>query len=347
MDVRLSAEQRALRDAAAQLVGALAPRSVMELDDARRAARLDAAIAAAGWRELRTDDGHDQPLASPVEPALVTQELARGLADTSFLGPTLAAELRRLAGAPPAPAPETVALVPGLSRLATLAGPGRTADLVAIDAAGCTAALLLIAGPSGYELGRLALPQTAVHVDLTRSMAVLSSADAVPLPGRQRPLTPESVTRWTAFAIGLTCADLVGTMQGAVQLGCEYARIRRQFGVAIGTFQAVQHALANAFVAMEGSYSVTLHAAWAADALTPADARMAAAVAKAYCSRAARSVCEAVIQVHGGIGNTWECAAHLYLRRALLSSRVLGGAGPSLAHVLAGHQIGGTLDGLR
>jgi hypothetical protein len=364
MDVRLSAEQRALRDSAAQLVGALAPRSVRDLGDAQRIARLDAAVSAADWRELRTGDGHDQALASAVETALIAQELGRGLADTSFLGPTLAADLRRLTGAPAAPGPETVALRPGLSQLAIVSAPGSPADsgspadpgspadqasqadLVAIDAAGCTAALLLVDGPAGYQLGRVDLAQATADVDLTRSSALVSSAHAVPLPG-QRPLTLEALVRWTAFAIAMTCADLVGTMRGAIQLGCEYAKVRRQFGAEIGSFQAVQHALADAFVAMEGSASVALHAAWAADALAPGEARAAAAVAKAYCSRAARSVCEAVIQVHGGIGNTWDCTAHLYLRRALLSSRLFGGAGASLAYVLSEHHIGGAGDGLR
>jgi len=60
----------------------------------------------------------------------------------------------------------------------------------------------------------------------------------------------------------------------------------------------------------------------------------AAALAKAYCARAARTVCESVIQVHGGIGNTWECLAHVHLRRALLSTDVLGGAGANLHRVL-------------
>ena len=69
-------------------------------------------------------------------------------------------------------------------------------------------------------------------------------------------------------------------------------------------------------------------------------------MAKAYCARAARSVCETAIQVHGGIGNTWECLAHVYLRRALLSTDVLGGAAPTSARVLAHHGIGGG-DGLR
>ena len=86
---------------------------------------------------------------------------------------------------------------------------------------------------------------------------------------------------------------------------------------------------------------MTLHAAWAVDALAPDDAFAAAALAKAYCSRAARAVCETAIQVHGGIGNTWECLAHVYLRRALLSIDLLGGVGASVDAVLAHHGIGG------
>jgi alkylation response protein AidB-like acyl-CoA dehydrogenase len=69
-------------------------------------------------------------------------------------------------------------------------------------------------------------------------------------------------------------------------------------------------------------------------------------VAKAYCARAARSVCEITVQVHGGIGNTWECLAHVYLRRALVSSSMFGGAEASLGRVLSHHGIGGH-DGLR
>jgi alkylation response protein AidB-like acyl-CoA dehydrogenase len=162
---------------------------------------------------------------------------------------------------------------------------------------------------------------------------------AAAVGGQQWPLTAEHLTRWSAFAVAMTCADLVGTMYGALNVACEYARIRRQYDRPIGAFQAVQHLLADAFVAAEGSRSVALHAAWAADALPAEEARTAAAVAKAYCSRAARSVCETAIQVHGGIGHTWECVAHVYLRRALLSSQVLGGESESLAYVLARYGI--------
>ncbi|PQM49131.1 hypothetical protein C1Y40_00647 [Mycobacterium talmoniae] len=62
------------------------------------------------------------------------------------------------------------------------------------------------------------------------------------------------------------------------------------------------------------------HAAWAVDELDPAEAVAAARIAKVYCARATRTVCETAIQVHGGIGNTWECLAHVYLRRALVST---------------------------
>ena len=75
---------------------------------------------------------------------------------------------------------------------------------------------------------------------------------------------------------------------------------------------------------MEGSLSCSLHASWAVDNLPAPEARAAGRVAKAYCARAARTVCETAVQVHGGIGNTWECIVHVYLRRALLSAQWFG-----------------------
>ena len=346
MDVRLTPEQQALRDSAAQVVDRLGPQAVGQLDDGERSGKLDAAIAASGWRELRTPEGDDAPLASGVEAALVAEELGRGLADAAYLGPTLAAELRRFARAPLAAAAETVALAPGLGELACVADGAIPSGRVAIDAQGATLALVLLPDADGHVLGEVALRPVEAQVDLTRPTALADLAAAVVVADQGRPLTDDDIARWTALGLALTSADLVGVMRGAVALACEYAAERRQYGAAIGSFQAVQHLLADAFVAMEGSRSVTLHAAWAVDALPPDDALAAGAVAKAYCARAARTVCETAIQVHGGIGNTWECLAHVYLRRALLSSDVLGGAGPSLARVLAHHGIGGD-DGLR
>ena len=95
---------------------------------------------------------------------------------------------------------------------------------------------------------------------------------------------------------------------------------------------------------MEGSLSVSLYASWAVDNLPADEARAAGRVAKAYCARAARTVCETAVQVHAGIGNTWECIVHVYLRRALLSSQLFGGDCDQL-HELQRERLGVT-DGL-
>jgi alkylation response protein AidB-like acyl-CoA dehydrogenase len=343
VDVGLSPEQHALRDSAAQAVDRLGPHAVAALDDPERAAKLHAAVAASGWRELRTATDDGAPWASGVEIALVAEELGRGLADAAFLGPTLAAELRRLVGAPPAASPETVALAPGLTELACLMDGTPAGGAVAVDARGAASAVVLVPAPDGYGLASVPLPGGAGGVDLTRTTVALDpSAAVVPVPGQGRAATDGMVARGTALGLALTAADLVGTMRGAVRLACDYAKARRQYGAPIGSFQAVQHLLADAFVATEGSRSAALHAAWAVDALPAGDALAAAAAAKAYGARAARTVCETAIQVHGGIGNTWECLAHLYLRRAILSGDVLGGTGANLARVLDHHGIGGS-----
>jgi alkylation response protein AidB-like acyl-CoA dehydrogenase len=327
MDVRLSPEQRALQESASQVVDRLGPKAVGQLDDAERTAKLDATVAAAGWRELRTATDDGTPWASAVEAALVAEELARGLADTAFIGPVLAGELRRLAGAPTADGLETVALRADLGGLAI-----EPSDGVAIDAAGASHSLFLVGG----TVVRVELDSATTSRDLTRAVATLGS--------RVEPLgatidDDDGGRRWAALGLALTCADLVGTMTGAVRLATVYAAERKQYGQPVGAFQAVQHLRADAHVATEGTRSAALHAAWAVDALAPADAVAAAATAKAYCARAARTVCETAIQVHGGIGNTWECLAHVHLRRALVSTDILGGVGPSLDRVLEHHGL--------
>jgi hypothetical protein len=343
VDVRLSPEQVALRDSAAQVVDRLGPATVAQLDDAERAGKLDAAVAAAGWRELRTATGDGNPWATAVEVAVIAEELGRGLADAAFLGPTLAADLRRRAGAPTATANETVALGQSLSRLAET---DEDVDATAVDAHGASSALLLLAGDGDGRLGVITLGSAISGADLTRPVARQDGERVTALDGQTRVLDADDMARWQSLGLAAACADLVGTMRGALTLATEYAKERKQYGAAIGSFQAVQHLLADAHVATEGSRSIALHAAWAVDALPADEALAACSAAKAYCARAARSVCETSIQVHGGIGNTWECLAHVFLRRALFSIDVLGGIGRNLERVLAARGIGGD-DGLR
>jgi hypothetical protein len=352
MDVRLSPEQEALRVSAAHIVARFGPKAVGQLDDLERRAKLDAAVDESGWRELRGAAGSGTPLASGVEPAIIGEELGRGLADVSFLGPTLAAELRRVAGAPPATSGETVVLEADLGLLIH-AGEPAPAPMVAIDTLGCDAALFLVPDSDsdpdsdGYRLARVELGPSRSGLDLTRPSVILHSSSApAPVAGSQRLVTADDVTRWIALGLTLASADLTGVMRGAVELACDYAKERTQFGTPIGSFQAVQHMLADAFAVMEGARSITLHAAWAVDALAAPDALAAAAAAKAYSARAARDVCETVIQVLGGIGNTWECLAHVFLRRALLSGDICGDASVNVDRVVRHHALGGD-DGFR
>jgi alkylation response protein AidB-like acyl-CoA dehydrogenase len=341
MDVRLSPEQVALRDAAANVVDRLGLGAVADLDDAERVAKLDAAVTASGWRELRAASEDGAPWASGVEVAVVAEELGRGLADAAFLGPTLAADLRRLAGAPASTTPETVVFGADLGEPATGVDGAAPPGAVAIDTAGGAAALLLVPGERTPVLGTLTAPVGGGGVDLTRPAVECGGVLVTPLD-EQSPLSLEALTRWRSLGLAVTSADLVGVMRGALALAADYARARKQYGAAIGSFQAVQHLLADALVSMEGSRSIALHAAWAVDALPPAEALGAAAAAKAYCTRAALSVCETAIQVQGGIGNTWECIAHVFLRRALLSGNAFGGVGVNLQRVLRAQGIGGT-----
>jgi alkylation response protein AidB-like acyl-CoA dehydrogenase len=334
MDVRFAPEQRALRDAAVQVVDRLGVRAVGQLDDHERSAKLDAAISASGWRELRaaTDDG--TPWSSAVEVAIVAEELGRGLADAPFVGPTLAAELRRRAGAPPAAAPETVVMAADLGSLA-VADDGLPPGAIAIDAHGATSALVLVPGSAGHGLAQVTIEPEQSTTDLTRPIAMVAPETAVDAVDGAGALSDDDLLAVANLGLSITSADLVGTMAGATALATEYATQRQQYGQAIGSFQAVQHLLADAHVSTEGSRSVARQAAWAVDARPADEANLAASIAKAYCARAARTVCEISIQVHGGIGNTWECLAHVYLRRALLSADVFGGVGPNLDRVLA------------
>ena len=288
MDVRLTAEQQQLRDAAAKLSDDLGPGSVQDLADDRRIGKLDKQIQQTGWRSLRSDG------ASGVEVAIVAEEFGRGLVDAPFLGPVLADDLARQVGDDGAGS--------------TIAVNGQ-----AIDARGYRRALTL----DGTTVSAVDVGAARDAVDLTRAAAdIKGTATAV------GDLDSDAAQRWLALALATTSGDLVGTARGAHTLACDYAKIREQYGKSIGSYQAIAHLLAESLALIEGSGSILRHAAWAVDELDPAEAIRAGRFAKVYCARAARTVCETAIQVHGGIGNTWECLAHVYLRRALTSTQL-------------------------
>ncbi len=110
-------------------------------------------------------------------------------------------------------------------------------------------------------------------------------------------------------------AEMLGAARRCLELSVEYAKVRQQFGQPIGAFQAIKHTCAEMLLEVENAHAATYYAAWALDA-GASDAALAASVAKAYVGDAARKVCGSAIQVHGGIGFTWEFDLHLYVKRA-------------------------------
>jgi alkylation response protein AidB-like acyl-CoA dehydrogenase len=332
MDTRDTPEQAELRRMARQLARELGPRIVADLDDDKRSERLAEAVRDAGWLELREDAGGGAPLAGGVEAAIIADALGEAVADVPFAGPILAADLARRAGARPIQG-AVVAFSPDLVDAAVVSGAATDTEIYAVDSAahGPVTAYVLVPEADGFRLALVEADEASDSTDLTRRIRPLpAGARARPLTGPSRRLTRYDLEAWAGLGLALTSADLVGLMRGVLDVTVAYAQERKQYGVPIGTFQAVQHLLAEARCLMEGASSAALYPAWAVDQLGPDEVRAAGRVAKAYSARAARTVCETAVQVHGGMGNTWDCIVHVYLRRALLSARWFGDEGEQL-----------------
>jgi alkylation response protein AidB-like acyl-CoA dehydrogenase len=110
-------------------------------------------------------------------------------------------------------------------------------------------------------------------------------------------------------------AEMLGAARRSLDMAVGYAKVREQFGQLIGSFQAIRHRCAEMLLEVENSHAAVYYAAWALTAGAE-DASMAASICKSYVSEAARKVCGDAIQVHGGIGFTWEYDLHLYFKRA-------------------------------
>ena len=327
MEIAFTDEQQLLRDTAAQLGESI---GVTSADEIATGEALDAQ-----WRRL-VDLGVPT-LRSPrlcgleasgVETVIVIEELAKTLSAVPVVGQAVVTtELLEATGAEK----ELELIAEGSLRLAPVLGP----DLmrfgsahrpgVAFDAAGATHGLLathtdgqrrLVCAPLGGADHRA--------LDLTREFHCFPAEPAASAVVTGAPIDDERWRRVESLAMTAVAADLVGIMQGALDDAVRYAGERAQFGVRIGSFQAVGHLLADALVQVEGARSCLWHAAWAIDHLPADEARLAAMTAKAYASAAGREVVETTVQVFGGIAITWEHASHLRLRRTLLDRRLFG-----------------------
>jgi len=158
-------------------------------------------------------------------------------------------------------------------------------------------------------------------MDLTRKLYAVEFKDA---PAELLGPTTNLPRAFDIVSAALA-AELVGGMQRTLDITVEYAKTRKQFGKPIGMFQAVQHQCADMYLETESSRSAVYYAGWALEENAP-DAPKAVSIAKMYASDAGRTVGNRGIQVHGGMGFTWENDVHLYYRRAKASENAFGDA---------------------
>jgi alkylation response protein AidB-like acyl-CoA dehydrogenase len=163
--------------------------------------------------------------------------------------------------------------------------------------------------------------QPMLGMDLTRKLYSVRFDD---VPGEKLAETA-GLARPRGIATAALAAEMVGGMQRTLDITVEYAKTRKQFGKPIGIFQAVQHQCADMYLETESARSAVYYAAWALQHRTP-DAAAAVSIAKLYSSDASRTVGNRGIQVHGGMGFTWENDLHLYYRRAKASETAFGDA---------------------
>jgi alkylation response protein AidB-like acyl-CoA dehydrogenase len=156
---------------------------------------------------------------------------------------------------------------------------------------------------------------------LTLERAAVGPEALLGTPGQAAPLLQALLRRGAVGA----AAEMLGAARRCLDMSVDYAKVREQFGQPIGSFQAIRHKCAEMLLEVENAHAATYYAAWAIDARAE-DETLAASIAKAYVSEAARKVCGEAIQVHGGIGFTWEYDLHLYFKRAKALEPMFGDA---------------------
>jgi alkylation response protein AidB-like acyl-CoA dehydrogenase len=312
-------------------------------------ADLDTADPGACWQELaragllgfRLRDESGLPAASGVEVAVVSEALGAALVPVAYVvSGVLVPELLAAADAPAAlqaDVAEGRALV-GLAMRADLAGVATSdalSEAVLIGTPGYRTVLALAAG-SGEVISVPAEETNLERLDsaeLSIPLYRLRDGQGLTLTSVGSSPSPDAMDRWLALGLSALAAEMAGAAEAGLRGAIEYSKTREAFGVPIGTFQALQHLAADAYVACEGLRSTNNHASWSIDEEPAQDALLAARVVKAYAGRQMLSVAETTMQMYGGIGQTWEHIAHFYARRVLLDRYLLGDTQLQLAAI--------------
>ncbi len=359
MDFDLSKPQKLLKDSARDLLA-----RECKLDRVRMLVKTDTAhddklwqtICDQGWMGLVLPEEHGGLGLGLVELAAVAEEMGRSCLPGPFLSTLIAAALIERAGSgaqrakylEPITAGELKATVAFLEesaswdvdaiKLWTTRWDGNfhisgrklfvpdadVADLLICVARDGDSLVLIPVERSADGLSIKSMPTmdgTRRLYEVTFEGVTVPEDDALGADGDARRTLRE------ALEVGCLalCAEMVGGMQWVLDATVEYVKSRQQFGRAIGSFQAVQHQCADMLLMTESARSATYYAAWALTEGDPA-ASVAVSIAKAYCSDAYREVGNRGIQLHGGIGFTWEHDLQLYYKRSKSSETLFGDA---------------------
>jgi alkylation response protein AidB-like acyl-CoA dehydrogenase len=332
MDFGLTDDQRDIQRTARDLLAERA--TAARVREHAEAQRTDDALwrelSELGWPGIAIAEEHGGQGLGTIELAILCEELGRAVAPVPFLPSAMAACVIEQAGT----SEQRERWLPGLASGETVGALAAAVDGSAgLVIGGAEAGVIVLVEDDGS--GRLLTPEQAEvspipAIDPTRSAARVSA-------GEDAGETLEHGCPGLGRALVAVSSELVGVCDRALEMTLNYVKDRKQFGVPVGAYQAVSHRCAQMLLDTERARAATALAAWSADA-NPEGLAEAATMAKASASDAGREVTAAAIQMHGGIGFTWEADVHWLYKRAQLDAALLGGAGrhrAQLATILA------------
>ena len=256
--------------------------------------------------------------ASAREAAAVLEELGRAAAPSPYLTSSVVATTALHVAGDTEILP---ALASGEQTAALLVRPASRSGAPALTTVGLPADVLLLPEDGALYAVRGATVTPVSSLDMTRPLA------RVDLDGAERTLVASDATtavdRALLVGAGLLAAEQVGVARWCLETTVAYLKERRQFGRVVGGFQALKHRLADLYALVEQADAAARYAA-ATLATGDPDAPVAVAVAASFCGEAATHAAEEAVQLHGGIGMTWEHPAHLHLKRAKADELLLG-----------------------
>jgi alkylation response protein AidB-like acyl-CoA dehydrogenase len=324
VDFAFSEEQEQLRAAARDYLADRYPSDrIVALADS------DAGWDPAGWREL-ADLGWLDPDLGMLEHAVLAEETGYALlpapwwSSVGLAWPLLDDELRKAVSAGERsatvawaePGGPTTLLAAGTGSATTAnAGDALTGTKILVPDLTSVSDVVVVAADGLYVVDVAANPDVVIErstMDRTRRLGELHLDGTT---ARKLEASPDTLVEVRRQALALLACESVGIAQKALDLAGDYAKERQQFGRVIGTYQGVSHRVSNTFVALALARSMAYWAAWAVSAADP-EADLAVAGASVSAGEGAVFACEQSIQVHGGIGFTWEHILHRYYKRA-------------------------------